>query len=151
MPNLRNGTKGDSNPGSLDCESGILPLIYRAPYKVLRHAFLGVTMSAPTFFPNLLWVIYWIKCCSMWLYSKYTATKTACCIGWLSVSLLCRLYCSNAIVSLNCYTAFVPKCWRRIAEGHVMSMNFVTGLALAEKPTFHNVFTMLTVNRTVSR
>ena len=23
--------KGDSNPGSLDCESGILPLSYRAP------------------------------------------------------------------------------------------------------------------------
>ena len=25
MPNIRNGSKGDSNPGSLDCESGILP------------------------------------------------------------------------------------------------------------------------------
>ena len=25
-------TKGDLNPGSLDCESGILPLSYRAPY-----------------------------------------------------------------------------------------------------------------------
>ena len=24
--------KGDSNPGSLDCESGILPLSYRTPY-----------------------------------------------------------------------------------------------------------------------
>ena len=24
--------KGDSNPGSLDCKSGILPLSYRAPY-----------------------------------------------------------------------------------------------------------------------
>ena len=23
MPNLRNGSKGDSNPGSLDCESGV--------------------------------------------------------------------------------------------------------------------------------
>ena len=31
MPNLRNGSKGDSNPGSLDCESGILPLSYCAP------------------------------------------------------------------------------------------------------------------------
>ena len=31
MPTLRNGSKGDSNPGSLDCESGILPLSYRAP------------------------------------------------------------------------------------------------------------------------
>ena len=28
MPNLRNGSKGDSNPGSLDCESGNLPLSY---------------------------------------------------------------------------------------------------------------------------
>ena len=27
MPELRNGSKGDSNPGSLDCESGILTLI----------------------------------------------------------------------------------------------------------------------------
>ena len=26
MPNLRNGSKGDSNPGSLDCESDVLPL-----------------------------------------------------------------------------------------------------------------------------
>ena len=31
MPNLPNGTKGDSNPGSHDYESGILPLSYRAP------------------------------------------------------------------------------------------------------------------------
>ena len=31
MPKLRNGSKGDSNPGFLDCESGILPLSYRAP------------------------------------------------------------------------------------------------------------------------
>ena len=33
MPKLRNGSKGDSNPGSLACESGILPLSYRAPRK----------------------------------------------------------------------------------------------------------------------
>ena len=30
MQRLRNGSKGDSNPGSLDCESGILPVRYRA-------------------------------------------------------------------------------------------------------------------------
>ena len=29
MPKLRNGSKDDSNPGSLDCESGVLPLSYR--------------------------------------------------------------------------------------------------------------------------
>ena len=32
MPKLLNGIKGDSNPGSLDCESVILPLSYRAPH-----------------------------------------------------------------------------------------------------------------------
>ena len=32
MPNLQNGSKGDSSPGSLDCESGVLPLSYRAPH-----------------------------------------------------------------------------------------------------------------------
>ena len=31
MPNIRNCSKGDSNPGSLDCGSGILPLSYHAP------------------------------------------------------------------------------------------------------------------------
>ena len=45
------------------------------------------------------------------LYSQY---------GWLCVWLLCRLYCSNAIVSVNCYTAFVPKCGRRNAEVRVV-------------------------------
>ena len=36
MPNLHNGSKGDSNPGPLDWESGILPLSYRAPHYMLR-------------------------------------------------------------------------------------------------------------------
>ena len=36
MCNLRNGSKGDSNTGSLDFESGILPLNYRAPQRYLR-------------------------------------------------------------------------------------------------------------------
>ena len=31
MPTLRNGSKVGFNPGSLDCESGILPLSYSAP------------------------------------------------------------------------------------------------------------------------
>ena len=31
MPNLRNGSKGGFEPGLTDCESGILPLSYRAP------------------------------------------------------------------------------------------------------------------------
>ena len=47
----------------------------------------------------------------------------------------------NAIVSLNYYNAFVPKCGRLNAEVQVVtSKGFVTGLALAEEPTFHNVF-----------
>ena len=32
MPKRRNGSKGDSNPGSVDCESSILPLRYRASH-----------------------------------------------------------------------------------------------------------------------
>ena len=31
MPIFETVAKGDSNPGSLDCESGIVPLSYRAP------------------------------------------------------------------------------------------------------------------------
>ena len=31
--------KGDSNPGSLDCESGILPLSYCAPQASSVHMF----------------------------------------------------------------------------------------------------------------
>ena len=38
MPTLRNGNKGDSNPGALDCESGILPLSYRDPRIVTIHS-----------------------------------------------------------------------------------------------------------------
>ena len=33
-PMFETVTKGDSNPGSLDCESGILPMSYRAPYVI---------------------------------------------------------------------------------------------------------------------
>ena len=34
-PIFQTVAKGDSNPGSLDCESGILPLSYRAPLRVM--------------------------------------------------------------------------------------------------------------------
>ena len=37
MSKLWNGSKGNSNPGSLDCESGILPLNYRAPHKIVPY------------------------------------------------------------------------------------------------------------------
>ena len=32
MPKLRKGSKGDSNRGLLDCESGILPLKHGVPH-----------------------------------------------------------------------------------------------------------------------
>ena len=31
MNKRRNGSKGDSNPASFDCESGVLPLSHRTP------------------------------------------------------------------------------------------------------------------------
>ena len=34
MPKLQNVSKGDSNPGSLDCKSGIVPKMHRAPVHV---------------------------------------------------------------------------------------------------------------------
>ena len=62
-----------------------------------------------------------------------------------------RIPIISPTVSLNCYNAFVPKCGRRNAEVQVVtSMGFVTGLALAEEPTFHNVF-RLPVNRSVPK
>ena len=50
MPNLRNGSKGDSNPGSLDCESGILPLSCRAPYQV--YLFLLIYLLLVEYIPG---------------------------------------------------------------------------------------------------
>ena len=45
----------------------------------------------------------------------------------------------------------MPK-WGRInAEVQAKSMGFVTGMTLAEKPTFHNVSTMLTVKEGLYR
>ena len=52
---------------------------------------------------------------------------------------------------LGIANAFVPKCGRRNAEVQVVtSMGVVIGLALAEEPTFHNVF-RLPVNRSVPK
>ena len=44
MPKLLNGIKGDSNPGSLDCESGILPLSYRIWF-ILVDTFINHAME----------------------------------------------------------------------------------------------------------
>ena len=35
MPKLLSDRRQDSNPGSLDCESGVLPLNHRAPQPIL--------------------------------------------------------------------------------------------------------------------
>ena len=42
---LKRQQRGDSNPGSLDCESGILPLSYRAPYTETSLQLLPSTQS----------------------------------------------------------------------------------------------------------
>ena len=58
MSKLRNfSSKGDSNPGSFDCKSDILPQIYRAPYVLVlltfrRRICAGVAGLAETF-PSL--------------------------------------------------------------------------------------------------
>ena len=46
MPKLQNGSKGDPNPGSLDCESDILPLSHRAP-QIKKMFLCGVVSSLP--------------------------------------------------------------------------------------------------------
>ena len=46
MPRLQNGSKGDSNPGSLDCESGIL----QQSHKRGSFGFLTVLISSVTEF-----------------------------------------------------------------------------------------------------
>ena len=45
MPNLETVTKRDSNPGSLDCEFGILPLSYRAPYTLYHDGNMSLVLS----------------------------------------------------------------------------------------------------------
>ena len=53
MPKLRNGSKWDLNPGSLDCESGILPLSYLAPaYVFLRRLFFPPSYIPACSFPG---------------------------------------------------------------------------------------------------
>ena len=46
MPNLRNGSKRNSKPGSLACESGNLPLGYRAPHIINTIAIYQVLIWA---------------------------------------------------------------------------------------------------------
>ena len=41
MLKLRNGSKGNLNPGFLDCESDVLPLSQRAPQEI-SHEKIGV-------------------------------------------------------------------------------------------------------------
>ena len=53
MPKLRNSSKEDSNPGSLDCESSILPLSYRAP----------LVFSAELLFESVHFIFCFLTCC----------------------------------------------------------------------------------------
>ncbi len=77
----------------------------------------------------------------------------ACCIGSMAGCVFGYLADCTVVMPLflRIANAFVPKCGRRNAEVQVVtSMGFVTGLALAEEPTFHNVF-RLPVNRSVPK
>ena len=54
MSMLRNGSKGDLNPDSLDCESSILPLSYRGRIQVLdRHLLAYKPMGTPPYTPTI--------------------------------------------------------------------------------------------------
>ena len=50
MPKLRNGSKVDSNPGSLDGDSGVLPLSYRSKalygFAILHRVNMCIRVSA---------------------------------------------------------------------------------------------------------
>ena len=66
MPNLRNSTKGDSNPGSLDCESGVLPLSYRTDSSVLCVwvcACICVCMHAYVLCMYIIIILYYVYKC----------------------------------------------------------------------------------------
>ena len=92
-PNFETVAKGDSNPGFLDCEPGILPLSYRAPYKLYPH-----TIS--TFNTRASRLLYLSSTPTLWdqfegLYSRSELKKiqdmiscrdqTAKCMKWESV------------------------------------------------------------------
>ena len=47
MPNLRNGSKGDSNPGSLDCESGILVYHWAITLHIKHYCLPQSTVDSP--------------------------------------------------------------------------------------------------------
>ena len=84
-PILETVAKGDSNPGSLDCESGVLPLSYRAPHMlVLRR----LRKPSTAHCNNSLVVIFFLEKCSYnnmstpFLYSKQDGFLGLPCHWW---------------------------------------------------------------------
>ena len=55
-------TKGDSNPGSFDCDSGILPLSYRATYFHQALTCNTILLSILVFFFFLLFMLFPLLC-----------------------------------------------------------------------------------------
>ena len=68
-PTFETVTKGDSNPGSLDCESGILPLSYRAP-QVAFFVFFSPQ--------NLMWIAANPRSCCCVYMDMWSYTARAC-------------------------------------------------------------------------
>ena len=64
MSRLRNGSKADSNPGYLDCESGFLPLSHRGPLYILEISvsLLSYFDLYATLYSNVWVLLYFRKC-----------------------------------------------------------------------------------------
>ena len=67
----------------------------------------------------------------------------------IALSRICIVIGFLLDTATNMAYRFVLKCGRSNAEVQVTCMCLVTGLALAEKPTFPKVFILLTVNSSV--
>ena len=72
MPKLLNGSKADSNTGSLDCESGILPLSYRAPLEVFKTASSLRLRGSHLFCSGVTYLIYTTACRVVYAILLYT-------------------------------------------------------------------------------
>ena len=92
MPELRNGSKGDSNPGYLDSDSGILPLSYvylclprctgdvwlwvlTSSFCISSACFILILSTCSLLLASNLWS--WSLCCSFSSVTKHTNTFNA--------------------------------------------------------------------------
>ena len=93
----------------------------------------------------------------MYLYSKFTATKTACCIG-IMVGCVFGYFADCTVDTLPLFILIIITILllcRNVGVGMLRfgwsSMSVITdGLVMAEEPTFHNVF-RLPVNKIVPK